>query len=364
MRHLAALALVLAAGCGHQDPFSYRQQPLPGPFGGGNPLRLTFNIGYDIWAAWSADGSEIWYSAQDSFAFEQDHCLVSLPAGGGSGVRRQCPSPSNNLTELLQQPAPNGTEVAYAISELGAGREHAPFRFSIWLADERAGSIPRLVQPFPYYVPSGKSHDAPIYLQWLRPGVLLYLGAENGCCNKDTLRFGEQVVTLDLTGPAPVRTLVPNTTRASAVSAARDGLSIYYTFYGDSRVYQQVLATGQVSVLYDFGGGRIVRDPDVAGDRLVAIVDGIPNYRFVPAFGLVQVDYGGRLTIVDLAAANETLYPSLTHLFKRPRLSADGRRVVVEAYPMTITDILDGNGNVIARDTMVGKWDDLWLVEE
>lgn len=48
---------------------------------------------------------------------------------------------------------------------------------------------------FPYVAPSGHPHDLPRFMQWLKPGVLLYLGSEvGGCCRTDLLQFaGRQV---------------------------------------------------------------------------------------------------------------------------------------------------------------------------
>jgi hypothetical protein len=363
VRRVVLLLCVL--GCGHGEPFSSHETGVSGPFSGGTPIRLTYNIGYDIWPAWSADGTAIWYSAQDSLTPDKDHCIVRLPAAGGSYTENQCPPPYvNQLTEILQQPAVGDTMLAYARSELGTAPEHSQYRFSIWLASTTPHSASTRVMSFPYFGETGTQHDAPLDLQWLRPGVLLYLGAENGCCNKDTLRFGDQVVLLDLTGPSPVRSYVAGTIRASAVMAARDGLSIYYTFYGDSRVYQQVLASGQVTVLHDFGAGHIVRDPDVAGSRLAATIDGQPGFRDTPPFGPVQIDHGGHLVVVDLTSGNETVLPDDDRLYKRPRLSPAGDRLVAEGYPYQLNPVRDSLGVIVAYDTVVSKWDDLWLLEE
>ncbi|HXI20757.1 MAG TPA: hypothetical protein VNH46_06710 [Gemmatimonadales bacterium] len=361
------LFLALAVGCNHPAPFGSSATGVDGPFGGGAPpVRLTYNIGYDIWPSWSPDGSRIFYSAQDSMRPDKDHCVVAMPAAGGTRTPLQCPAPfQNDLTEIFQQPAFDGQRLAYAVSELGSAPEHAPFRFSMWLAPAAPNATARSILQFPYLAPSGSPHDAPMYLQWLRPGVLLYLGAENGCCNKDTLRFGENVVLFDVTAPKGTpRTYVPGTHRASAVAGSRDGTAIFYTFYGDSAVYRQDLASGQVDTAHNFGSGHIVRDPDVAGGRMIAVLDGQPNLRFVPPFDTVQVDYGGHLVLVDLASGAETILPDNGMLYKRPRFSPAGDRIVVEGYPYQVSSIRDANGAIIGADTVTSKWDDLWLLEE
>jgi hypothetical protein len=221
-----------------------------------------------------------------------------------------------------------------------------------------------MVQRFPYDAPSGNSHDLPLFLQWLKPGVLLYLGGQvGGCCARDTLRFGEQAVLLDLNGPSPVRTFVPGTEHASAVAASSDGNTIYYTFPGDSVVFQQVLASGAVSILHNFGQGHVVRDPTVSGNLLIAVLDGRPKPQNLPPFGLVNVDFGGELIAVDLSTGVESPLFDTSHWFRRPRFAPGGGRFVVEGFPYVVTFIPIGGGQFLA-DTTVSLVNDLWLWEE
>jgi hypothetical protein len=140
------------------------------------------------------------------------------------------------------------------------------------------------------------------------------------------------------------------------VSASPDGATIYDTFPGDSVVYAQNLASRAVTVAHNFGIGHIVRDPSVVGTRLVAVVDGKPGYRFVPALNMVQVDYGGLLVVVDLATGSESWLPDHGLMYKRPALSPDGSRFVAEGFP----DALAG----VPLDTVISKWADLHLFEE
>jgi hypothetical protein len=353
--------LLLLAGCGHAEPFTSRVTPPSGPFAATPPIRLTFNVGEDSWAAWSPDATRLLYSAQDSFSSDKDRCIAQVPAQGGPRTLVACPPNffPNDTTEVYDQPAPNGAVIAFMSQALGVD-EHAPFRHTLWLVGDSAGAVPRPLQQFPYVAPTGHPHDAALFLQWLRPNVLLYLGAENGCCRKDTLRFGEEVTLLDLSGPAPVRSFVPNTLRASAVSAERDGNSIYYTFYGDSIVYRQSLSDNSVTVIHNFGAGHIVRDPQVANNRLLAVVDGVPGFRDAPPFFGIAVDYGGVLHLVDLGTGDDTVLPTNGLLYKHPVFSPSGQRFVVEGYPFTATPI----PGTTAVDTVVSKWADLWLWEE
>lgn len=357
MKPIRLVLPILLAACGHAEPFVTHPPVEGGPRDPAPPVRLTYNIGQDAWATWSADGATLYYSAQDTFTVDKDRCIVRLAGAGGTRTPLACPADpgGNDTTEIFDQPAPRGGQLAYASSTLGVD-EHSPFRIALWLMRDTSFAPATRIFDFPYTAPSGRSHDAPLFLQWLRDGVLLYIGAENGCCRKDTMRFGEQAVLLDLSGPVPSRTFVPGTTRASAVQASADGTTIYYTIAGDSRVYRQVLATGLVDTLHDFGPGRVARDPQLRGSTLFAIVDGHDGFTDMPPFYAVQVDYGGKLVAVDLAIGTETRQGDSLHLYKRPRVSPDGTRLVVEAYPITVSPS--------GTDTAFSRWADLWLLEE
>jgi len=69
-----------------------------------------------------------------------------------------------------------------------------------------------------------------------------------------------------------------------------------------------------------------------------------------------MTEYGGKLVAVDLTTGVETRQGDSLHLYKRPRVSADGTRLVVEAYPITVSSS--------ATDTAFSRWADLWLLEE
>lgn len=361
---LSPLPLLLLLGCGHSDPFeSGSPKGLNGPFQNTAPLQLTLNLGSDGAPSWTPDGSGIYWSAQRPAPGDLDRCISLLPATGGTLTPVQCPADFNDTTSRYDVPTSDGTRLAWSL-DLARNSTFAFHSFSLWTAGTAPRSIPQLIQSFPYDAPSGQSHDLPLFLQWIRPGVLLYLGARTGgCCADDTLRFGEQVVLLDLNQPAPVRTFVPGTQSASAVAASEDGNSIYYTFPGDSVVFHQVLANGAVSVLHNFGQGHVVRDPTVSGNILVAIIDGRPRVQDLPPFGLVNVDFGGELTAVNLATGAETPLFDTSHWYRRPRFAPGGGRFVVEGFPYVINFIPIGVGQFIP-DTTVSLINDLWVWEE
>jgi hypothetical protein len=363
LTRIAALAVALTA-CNHSDPFTSGAPQAPrGPFKDSRPLQLTYNLGLDGWPSWSPDGAQVFYSAQQSGP-DFDRCIVVLPAGGGSGNELRCPPrTADGLTEEFDQPVSDGSRVVWLRAAVPAGQERQ-YQWSLWSARINPPTAPVKILDFPYTAPSGHPHDLPRFLQWLKPGVLLYLGSEAGGTGQtDTLQFGEQVVLLDVSGPTPVKTFVPGTERASAVSGSEDGSTIYYTLYGDSVVYARTLAGGAVSVLHDFGFGRVVRDPAVSGNRLAVVLDGMPQVRDIIPFGLSQVDFGGDIFVVDLTTGDQTQLLDLEHWYKHPRFAPGGGRLVAEAYPYQIFTIIISPNNYLT-DTTVTLINDVWVWEE
>jgi hypothetical protein len=130
-----------------------------------------------------------------------------------------------------------------------------------------------------------------------------------------------------------VFSVLAGTDYASSVSLSEEPGVVYYTLGGDSRVFRRALAGGDVSVVHDFGAGNIVRDVQVRGTTLVAVVGRSVLYRFEDAHGFVQRDEGGDLALVDLSSGGTSLFSTDTVLFRHPVISPDGSRVVVEVQP-------------------------------
>jgi hypothetical protein len=360
----AALLLLLLGACSHSEPFVQEADPpANGPFKSARPLQLTLNLGLDGWPSFAPGETRVLYSAQDP-APEFDQCVLSLPATGGGATRVQCPlRVPDGLTESFDNPVSDGTRLAWVRAVVGVDAP-APFTWSLWMKTLSPPGTPVEIQSYPYDVPSGRVHDLPRFLQWLRPGVLLYLGSEaGGCCRTDTLQFGERAVLLDVTGPTPVRTFVPGTERASAVAGTPDGSAIVYTLFGDSLVYRQDLASGNVDVLHNFGSGHVARDPALSGNTLVAVIDGIIRVGDIPPFGVVQVDKGGLIRAVDLATGNETAVEDYSHFFRHLRLSSTGDRILAEGRPYQLIFVPIGGG-AFRTDTSVTLINDVWLWEE
>jgi hypothetical protein len=140
-------------------------------------------------------------------------------------------------------------------------------------------------------------------------------------------------VLLDLSGAAPALSVLSGTDYASSVSLSDEPGVVYYTLGGDSRVFRRALESGDVTAVHDFGAGNIVRDVQVRGTSLVAVVGRSVLYRFEDAHGYVQRDEGGDLAFVDLSSGGTVFFSTDTVLFRHPMISPDGSRVVVEVQP-------------------------------
>jgi hypothetical protein len=150
--------------------------------------------------------------------------------------------------------------------------------------------------------------------------------------------------------------VVPGTDYASGVDVSDDGASLYYTLGGDSRVYQRNLVSGTVTTIHDFGAGNIVRDVQVHGNTLAAIIGRSVLYRFEDAHGYVQRDEGGDLVVVNLSTAETSRFSTDTVLFRHPAISPDGARLVVETQPYDTV-----HHQVVSEYTAPNHRADLWL---
>lgn len=368
---LRVLALLAAAGCGHSEPFVPADNGAGGPFDATPPLQLTYNTGLDRTPSWRADGRTVLYAYQALDRRDLDGCLGVLPAAGGtrSGEKCYADDVARDSTNVMEEPALSaGGRLAWFAEASPAGALN-PVTAGIRVGTLRPTDRGTEVRGFPYPASNGTVHATATHLGWLGEDALVYVGTDvvyaRPCqgCKVDTLLAGRDIVRLDLgTTPATVQEL-PGTDDATSVWAAPAGDAIYFTRRGDSRVYRQAPIGGAVSVLHDFGAGRVARDPQVFGTRLAAIVDGLVDSQVVAIFGAAQVDQGGRIAIVDLTSGAETLLPIAGLLFRRPALSSDGQQIVAEGYPLTITPILDGTGQVVGYDSTAGAVADLRLVE-
>lgn len=346
----AAVWLAAAVtACEHTATFAPGNYTPNGPFGSGPALRLTYNPGTDLYPVWLPGGAGILYTAERVDRIDHDHCFAVLPSGGGTITRYDCPSTAaNDSIDVFDDASlsPDG-RIAY----VRASSRRIPVKPLLPqleglvvapLADPRDAIELRALD---YTAPSGRLHQGISHIGWLSPTRLVYLGesvtypAACSGCPPDTVRTGIEIATLDFSGATPVLAIVPGTDSASSVAVGGTGDTIYFSRNGDSRVYRYTFSSGQTDTIHDFSAVGIARDVGVSAGRLVAIVGGDVTYVVDTVLGASQVDRGGELHIVTLSSGAETVIGNVTSRFRRPALSANGTRVVVEVQTLGSSDL-------------------------
>lgn len=337
-RSLAILASLLAA-CNHQDPFPSGDPPDNGPPSTTPPLQLTFSPGFDRSPAWSVDGATLAYAfRREDGGAVGDRCIATLPAAGGTRSASKCLVAADSDTVRVLGPVALGPGdlVAWVDARSLVGRR-VPDREYLrigTMGDHDTGTV---VRTFPDPVAGTSVHATATSLTWLSPTKLAYIGNDRvllgPCrgCPPDTLLIAREAILLDLSTSPATATLIPNTAEVTSLSASSDGLSLYLTRAGDSRVFQRVLAGNTETVVHDFGS-TIARDANVRGNVLTAVIGGRVNYIVDPIIGARQVDSGGFLRKVDLTNGNETAIDFPDRIVTRPALSPSGSLVVAEAF--------------------------------
>ena len=355
----ALLVLLPLLGCGHTEPFNPAPQGGDQPFDAGPPARLTLNQGPDRGAAWLPDGSGIVYSTQQLGRHDHDVCLAVIPATGGTQRELTCDLTPTGIdsTDAVESPAPNpagGLAFIAVSSRIGA---ITPGSTAISVSSLLDPTSRTGLQPLPYTLPGGPLHSGASQLRWLTPEHLLYLAERvdyqhpcDTCPEWDTLATGVDIVSLDVRQPGSMPQRVPGTENASGVSVGGSSDEIYYTLNGDTRVYRRTLSSGSVTVAHDFGPAGLARDVHVVGNRLAAVVGGRVTYGINPAFGATQWDSGGVLHVVDIQSGADVTLDG-PGLFRRPQISPSGTGLVVEVYPLIVSE----------ANTTVSRRGDLYL---
>ncbi len=355
--------LALMAGCGHSEPFGSSPFGSDAPFNPTPPVRLTFNPLADRGAAWLPDGSGILYSAQQEGRPDHDVCLALLPPTGGRQLRLDCDLSGYGVdsTNAIESPAPAADGRLAFVEASGDLGSVIPSTAAVAVAptlDPRGAAV---VRSLPYAIPGQPTHVVAQQVEWLDAGHLIYVAGSRtfNTMTRDTVITNLAVALFDLgTGGLPA--IVPGTTSASGVSPGPQAGEIYYTLGGDTRVYRRVLATGDVSVIHDFGPGGIARDIQLSGNRMTAIVGGRVALVNDPALGPTQFDSGGVVHVVDLSSGADQAIDHPGLMFRRPALSPAGDHIAVEGYPLIITVINAPGGTVV--DTIVSRSSDLYLL--
>lgn len=328
-RQLARVApgpvlLWLSMSCSHQDPFPSGHNPPLGPRTTDPPIQLTY-AGNDLTPAWFPDGSAIAYTWTSPYDSGGNRCLGVIPAAGGTRHSEKCWPVGllhDSISSLNWVSVANDGRAAW-VDQVSRRRRIPPDRSALRIGILASRDTGSSVRTFPYLSPTGNVHFTGTNLTWLSPTRLAYVGALQDYPNRgaDTVVIGIEVVLLDLSQSSAGLTIVPNTAGANSLSASPDGSTIYYTVNGDTRVIQQVLATGDTSTTYDFAavGLGFPSNISMGGGFLAATVG--------PASGspgqLVRVNLtGGTAEPIEVG---EDVGIAL-----RSRLSPDGHSLVVQ----------------------------------
>jgi hypothetical protein len=339
--------LALLLGCSHDVPLTPGRYPPGVPPGSGPIYRITYNPGADLSPSWLPDGRGFFYTVERLDRSDHDRCLALLPPAGGTIESEICDRlvfADDSVNAFSSAAVATDGRLSYvrASAPLTAGWPVAPRYQELVLATIAAPTETRVLLRIPYQGPSGRSHDQVSQVQWLNDSSLIYLASHvdyaalcDGC-PLDTLASGLEIVRFDLGGPGAVLSTLPGTDQASSVAVVHPDTA-YFTVNGDSRVFRLALANDSLEVVHDFGPRGIVRDVQVVGNRLVAVVGGNVSFTTDPPLGPTQRDGGGPIVMVDLATGSERTLVDST--WRHPTVSPDGARLVAELLTGRATDL-------------------------
>ena len=339
---LSCVGILSLAACAHSAPGPTEEQGTGVPHTATPPIRLTYNLGRDLAPAWRADGSGLLYAYQLPGPTDFDGCLAELPPGGGSRRIQKCPLEdlAQDSVNLLGTPAISATGLAAWVEARSATGRVSPASAEIRVGSLTLSDAGTVVRTLPYLAQSGNVHTTISHLHWLGETSLVYVGDDvqyiRPCqqCKLDSLLIGREIARLDLAAGNLV-SVIPGTAEATSVWPSADGLTIYYTIAGDSRVFRQLLSSGAVTTVHDFAPAGIVRDVSLTDSVLAAIVGGRVSYGTIAPIGPVQVDSGGVLYHVDLATGVATALGIPGKALRAPALRPGARQIAVEAVDDT-----------------------------
>jgi hypothetical protein len=322
MRLAWALVGFGIGACAHEVPSTSGPYVPAGPFAGGAPLRLTYDLGGDSTPFWLPDESGVLYSFERADRRDGDRCIGFLPVGGGSRTNQICHATGLSLDSIDSFSSPTvspGGRLAYfrATDRLSfVARTFAGIGIGTLAAPESGPLLDNLPRDF-----ANELGETATLIGWLSDSELVYLAL--GLAQPPVIPWRPlALVRARLRADSAVYDILANTDSATSVTVAGPD-AIYYTIASDTRVFHRVLSTDSTSVVHDFGGSRAPTAVQVAGSRLAAIV-------------LNQI------WLVDLTDSSEALVPGPGAAVGLA-LAPSGTRIVA---------VLDLGGNV-----------DLWMFD-
>lgn len=335
--------LLVLAACDHSAPLGDERHQTTVPRTPGLPTRLTYAAPGEFAPAWALDGSAILYTMTRSdtrvdfgVALDGDRCVAFLPPEGGQVYRQLClvPPHSGRSRDMQEEPAPGPAGMVAFLRSSDPLDHLLPADTEIILADTLGRDVRRL-QSLPTRASNGAWYHSASHLRWLDVSRLLYVAEHVSCTNECAETVYTPVGVVELTLPADPATAVvlPGTERTTSIAVGSEG-ELYLTLLDDSRIYRRA-ADGALDPVWDFGAGMVARDVVHHDGRLLAIAGGsvelVDDPFDEPDMGPGRIDRGGMLFAVDLESGRVTETGLGGMPLRRPALSPDGRRVVVEA---------------------------------
>lgn len=334
--HPSVLVLLATLACGQVEPFTNPDFNEPGPLDPNPPVRLTWNPGPDVQPAF-LQGGEIVFGFSRPGEVNEDQCLGALPNQGGTTLAESCPRTpgSRDSTERYGEARPLTADTVVLLYARRLEGRRLDDNAWIGRAPWRSATEFTARLQFPFRSTSGQIQFTPTHLSLTGPTRVAYLatgevracpGLEPVCesSEQELITVGIEAGEVDLANDEPP-VVLSGTTYATSIAAGRTTGSALFTLPGDLTVYERS-AAGAVTALTTLPGTSAVRDPTLAGSRLVSVVDGAVSLYTLADGALVQVSGGGDLVLTDLLTGGSTVIASGG--WTRPSLSPDGRQLV------------------------------------
>lgn len=229
MRFAPAL-LLLAAACGHSEPFGSTPTRSDGPFSAAAPVRLTYNSLTDSAASLTEDGNGLLYLYTGGA--NGDRCVGLLPPGGGTSRWNLCDTRSDRADSIKSFSAPAlGTDgrLLYQEALSRRGRPN-PEATVLWLADSARPFVRRALVTLPTNI-GGRPISWFTDAVWVgatdfiaRTGQLTIDGA-CGACPPDTLLAGVALMRGTITATGVTLVTIPGTAGITRHALAENGAS-------------------------------------------------------------------------------------------------------------------------------------------
>lgn len=220
--------LLLAAACGHSEPYTTTPTNTDGPFGAAVPTRLTYNTFTDSAASLTADGQGLMY-LYTGFA-NGDRCIGLLPPGGGTRRWELCDTrfEAADSGKTFSAPALASDGRLLYLSALARRGRDGPDRTTLWLADSALPFQRRALISFPLNIGG-------VGISWLtdaswtgadtflaRAGILLI---QRPCsfCTLDTTVTPSGIVRGTITATGATLSFVPGAESPEVMALAENG---------------------------------------------------------------------------------------------------------------------------------------------